>query len=604
MLSFSNRLKHHFLTYPKSNNHLFSIFVFAVFFLPYLISYHIGPIPSFFNEVFAIGLSSYLLFFLRSSTTDRYRFPFAGVGPLSLALILIVQAWITLPAYWDQRLTAVLILCWFSLMVFCFANLRNTGEKLLPSAAMGLFASALATTILILLQGFPNFLPFHPPAILVSPGANFGNMAQVNHAAALLALGCASGVLLLQQRRLSKAAAWVSLAGLLWGGMMTGSKGFVVYIITLVAIEVFFSMRKRGNKPPPKGLFLIIGIGVIIFYLIGYFLNLRGFIMLLHPALAFTERGPAMLHAWRLFVDHPFLGFGWSQFSYGVYLNSSLPDLPKMWALGLTLPNHCHNIIFQLLANAGFLGTAAALFTLVPLRWNLLIKDPNPIWQWLLSVFVVLALFSQWEYPLWYAYFLLPLALFVGFSSHTVEIAFRRHTRFFLLVIPLIITGFLVKHSWDYVKLTLSLEKINTPAFGEQTVATLTDLQRWSLFSSYVEWFCPGIMTPESSSTPEEQIATCERMLKTMPVAEAAYRIPLLYQQMNETSRASISLRQAYSAFPFDLKDYIDAFKQPQGTASDPIYQEAASLVSNQEIANEMWLKLIREVFEYKPILE
>lgn len=577
-------------------------FVFLTFFLPFLISYHIGPIPSFFNEAATIGLSSTLFLFLKRSPTNRYRIPLATLGPVLLALLLLIQAWISPPAYWDQRLIPVLILCWFSLMIFCFANFQKTAETLLTSAAWGLFTSAMASTVLIFLQSAPHLLPFRPPAILVSPGASFGNIAQVNHAAALLAMGCASGFFLIQQKRLPRATGWVSLVCLLWGGMMTGSKGFVVYIISLVTIAYWFFSRRTKGKRSPKCMFLLIGIGVVGFYLIGYLLNLRGFTMLLHPSLAFTERGPAMLHAWRLFIDHPFLGFGWSQFSYGVYLNSSLPDLPKMWALGLTLPNHCHNIVFQLLANVGFLGTIAALFTLIPLRWNSLIKDPNPIGQWLLSVFVVLALFSQWEYPLWYAYFLLPLALFVGFSSTSVEIPFKLVSRSFLLFVPLIMIVFLVKHSVDYVKLTLALEKINSPAFNEQTVATLADLQRRSLFSSYVEWFCPGILTPETTSSPEEQIATCERVQKTMPVAEAAYRIPHLYQQMNETTRAKAALKQAYSAFPFDLKDYIDFYKPPPSHNPDPFYQEVASLVANQEIANEIWSVLIREFFEYNSL--
>jgi hypothetical protein len=582
MTSLRKGLKHQFLTYPKRATPFLLGLGFVTFYLPYLISYHVGPIPSFLNEVTAIGFSSLFLLFLYRSRLGSYNFPFSAIGPVCLGAILILQALLCRPAYWDQRLVPFLILCWFSLLIFFFANLQEARERFLAAAAWGLFTGAITTTLVIFLQRFPGLLPFHPLAIFVSPGAGFGNIAQVNHAAALLAMGFASGILLIQQGQLPKIVCGISLASLLWGGVMTGSKGFVVYIITLLTICCWFFIRRKEGKTFLRKWILLVGVGGVLFLLIGYMTNMRGFVGLLLPAVAFRERGPAILHAWRLFTDDPVLGFGWSQFSYGVYLNSSLAELPKMWALGLTLPNHCHNIIFQLLATVGFLGATSALATFIPLRWKVLTKEPEPIWQWLLSVLVVLVLFSMWEYPLWYAYFLLPLALVLGVASKTVEVKVGVHARCYALLIPLIIAGFLVKHSTDYINLTVSLEKINAPEFDQNIVTTLGDLQRRTLFSSYVEWFCPGILTPENSSSPEGQIATCERMLKTMPVAEVAYRIPLLYQQMNESNKAVYALEQAYAAFPYELKDYVESFRLASCNRGGPLFEKAMGLIERQ----------------------
>jgi len=582
MTSLRKGLKHQFLTYPKRATPFLLGLGFVTFYLPYLISYHVGPIPSFLNEVTAIGFSSLFLLFLYRSRLGSYNFPFSAIGPVCLGAILILQALLCRPAYWDQRLVPFLILCWFSLLIFFFANLQEARERFLAAAAWGLFTGAITTTLVIFLQRFPGLLPFHPLAIFVSPGAGFGNIAQLNHAAALLAMGFASGILLIQQGQLPKIVGGISLASLLWGGVMTGSKGFVVYIITLLTICCWFFIRRKEGKTFLRKWILLVGVGGVLFLLIGYMTNMRGFVGLLLPAVAFRERGPAILHAWRLFTDDPVLGFGWSQFSYGVYLNSSLAELPKMWALGLTLPNHCHNIIFQLLASVGFLGATSALATFIPLRWKVLTKEPDPIWQWLLSVLVVLVLFSMWEYPLWYAYFLLPLALVLGVASKTVEVKVGVHARCYALLIPLIIAGFLVKHSSDYINLTVSLEKINTPEFDQKTVTTLGDLQRRTLLSSYVEWFCPGILTPENSSSPEGQIATCERMLKTMPVAEVAYRIPLLYQQMNESNKAVYALEQAYAAFPYELKDYVESFRLASCNRGGPLFEKAMGLIERQ----------------------
>jgi O-antigen ligase len=569
-LSFIKVLKHYFHGYPKSNNRSFSILIFAGFFLPFIVSYHVGPIPSFFNEVVAVGASSLLLIGLKPSSTGTWRFPLAAWGPLALGLCLILQASLDAPAYWNQRLLPFLVLCWVSMMIFVFANKDNGGHELSLSAATGLWAAAFVTSLLIFSQILSATFRFHIPAIFVSPGVGFGNVAQVNHAAALCAVGGASGIYLVQQNRITSKIGLTSLAAILWGGAMTGSKGFLVYVIALFCLWVRFGKKQFAVTASFRRLLLIAGCCVATFYLLGYWLNLRGFVGILHPSLAFNARGPAMQHAWHLFKEHPVLGFGWSQFAYGVYLNSQTESLPRMWALGLTFPNHCHNIVFQLLATVGLAGFIAVLLTFFPLRWADLLRRFTPESQWLIGIFLVLLLFSLWEYPLWYAYFLLPISLFLGKTSTTKNIRLHPLLRQTLCLIPFAVIGFLIKFSKDYTKLTLSLEKIGTPMFNEEIVNSLTDLQNESLFSSYVEWFCPGILTPESTSSPEEQIATCERMLKTMPVAEAAYRIPYLYQQMNETGRAKVALKQAYSAFPHDLRDYIDLFKPALSRDPDP----------------------------------
>ena len=67
MTSLRKGLKHQFPTYPNRATPFLLGLGFVTFYLPYLISYHVGPIPSFFNEVTAIGFSSLFLLFLYRS---------------------------------------------------------------------------------------------------------------------------------------------------------------------------------------------------------------------------------------------------------------------------------------------------------------------------------------------------------------------------------------------------------------------------------------------------------------------------------------------------------------------------------------------------------
>lgn len=601
-------LKSQFNAYPKGTNLFSPSLIFSVFCIPYVISYHIGPIPSFFNEVAAISLGSCLALFISSSLRDTFKIPLALCGPLLLAGLIIWQATLNPPAYWDQRIVPALVLAWFALMIFVFSNLEDLDPTYLDSAAWGLWAAALATSTVILAQKLGSLVPsLGIPAIFVSPatGGYYGNIAQVNHAAALLALGAASAVLLFQRKRINRVCIYFSLGFIFWAGTMTGSKGFLVYTVVLLILGLWFRRRTSTSRPQNKRgwpLLTIVALAMGVF-IVGYAINLRGFVGVLRPSLAFYERGPAMMHAWRQFVEHPWIGFGWSQYSYGVYLNSSAEGLPKMWVLGLTIPNHCHNLIFQLMAIAGGTGLVFAFCTFAPLRWRELFKDAGWNSFWLLGVLAVLLLFSQWEYPLWYSYFLLPLALVLGFSSRSITCKVTAFLKFVLLIVPIAINSFLLKHSMDYIRLTVSLERLNTTEFGKETVATLSDLQRHSLFPSYVEWFCPGILTPENVPL-NEQIATCERMLRTMPIPEAAYKIPLLFQRMNKPDQAILALEQAQSVFPFDLEDYLETFKSSPRKEKDLVYLRAISMVEQTKQCQAIWTTMMKEFYDFHLIDE
>ena len=81
------------------------------------------------------------------------------------------------------------------------------------------------------------------------------------------------------------------------------------------------------------------------------------------------------------------------------------------------IADHCHNIFLQLLTETGVVGTTLACAGVFGWMLNFLRRDESAEWWWVFSVFTVLGMHSVWEYPLWYAFFLVPFGLVIGIGA-------------------------------------------------------------------------------------------------------------------------------------------------------------------------------------------
>ncbi len=239
-------------------------------------------------------------------------------------------------------------------------------------------------------------------------GRHFANMAQPNQLASLLLLGvlaCGWGF----QRRVlwPRTATWIA-AFLLFGVAMTGSRtGFLN-----VALLVVSTMIWRRVGPSPKFLQVVLGLGV--FFVASAFLVPVLNDLFWDGASPFGRpaSGDPRWTAWVMFMKaalhQPLLGFGWGQLAYAQFLM-----LDERIALGGSFLQ-AHNVILDLILWNGIpIGLAIAAF-LAWWFWTM-VRHINSFQQWvLLSFLMVLGVHAMLEYPLQYAYFLLPAGLVMG----------------------------------------------------------------------------------------------------------------------------------------------------------------------------------------------
>jgi O-antigen ligase len=123
-------------------------------------------------------------------------------------------------------------------------------------------------------------------------------------------------------------------------------------------------------------------------------------------------------NALRLVAENPWTGVGWGNFNFA-WTFSPFPDRPVAFF------DHTHNLPLQLAVEIGLPATAAVLASLgwalwrARRAWNAPLGDIDPTSvdaaaRAALAMLALLAVHSQLESPLWYAYFLLPAAWALG----------------------------------------------------------------------------------------------------------------------------------------------------------------------------------------------
>jgi hypothetical protein len=252
-------------------------------------------------------------------------------------------------------------------------------------------------------------------------GRAVGNLRQPNHLATLLMWSVVAVVPLIESRRDVATSAWRVATGslftlLLFGVVLSGSRTGLVGVAVLVAWGLFDARLSRLSRA------LLIASPLICaasWWLLELLSAAQGPDAHLGAATRIGESDPSggRFAIWRdtlaLIAQNPWLGVGFGEFNFAW----SLTPFPQRHHAFF---DHTHNLPLQLMVE---LGIPLALVVLALLGWGL--------WQAfdrtrrvegfegsaLRAAFVMvllMALHSQLEYPLWYAYFLLPTAFAWG----------------------------------------------------------------------------------------------------------------------------------------------------------------------------------------------
>ncbi|KVW33725.1 polymerase [Burkholderia ubonensis] len=400
--------------------------------VPYAITNHTYPIPTFYSEFSALALylllgASVILLVRTSRPATPFAAPAAFAAPLGFAAVLVAQVALMPLRVPSMNWLAVGYLG--AALVAMQAGYALAREQLAEAAARimagalligGVFAVFCQVVQLFRLESVLSpFVVVYNIAVERRP---YGNMAQANHLATYIAFALAGALYLVQTRRLA-VWAWLMLSVVLSGGLaLTVSRGPWLQVAVMVVAGFWMArVESRGKPGAPANVrarawlmpvllaavFVAVN-GAVRWANLHYHLNLAvsaaermrdaGQIA---PRLALWKYGLAM------FREHSLLGVGWGEFpSHQFALARALG--------GVEIANNSHDIFIDLLAKSGLLGLGVLVVTLVLWFVRALRAPQTSTRVFGFALVGVLLMHALVEYPQQYMFFLLPVMFVIG----------------------------------------------------------------------------------------------------------------------------------------------------------------------------------------------
>ncbi|MBR8314487.1 O-antigen ligase C-terminal domain-containing protein [Burkholderia dolosa] len=411
-------------TFPRS----LSLVALAVaLIVPYAITHHTYPIPTFYSEFSAlvlyllVGLSVVLL--VRTGrSAEPFAAPAAFVAPLGFAAVLIAQV-----ALLPLKVPSMNWLAVGYLGVALVA--MQAGYALAREGLVDAVARMMAGALLVggvfavgcqIVQLFHVESAVSPFVVVYNIAVDrrpYGNMAQANHLATYIAFALAGALYLVQTRRLA-VWAWVVLSIVLSTGLaLTVSRGPWLQVAVMVVAGLWMAWLESRRAPGNRRAWLMpvaLAVAFVAVNVAVRWANLHFHLNLaesaaermrdagqIAPRLALWKYGLAM------FREHPLLGVGWGEFPWHQFA------LVRTLG-GVEIANNSHDIFIDLLAKSGLVGLGVLVVTLVAWFVRALRAPQSSTRVFGFALIGILLMHALVEYPQQYMFFLLPAMFVIG----------------------------------------------------------------------------------------------------------------------------------------------------------------------------------------------
>jgi O-antigen ligase len=381
----------------------------------WLVADHYYPWLSAWQEGAALALMALAAMAHRAAG----RLPAAWAAALAVALLSAVAQWLSGHLLYggDALMTALY------LGVFAGAMVMGSSLPVQPTAlrlpalewlAAGTVAGAIASVGVALSQ-WTAVHGFFIAGVTLPPGGRpSGNVAQPNHLCTIIFLGLCSLAYLREARRVGRLGFWAGAAFLVLGMVMSGSRTGWLQAGALLALVLATQDRAalRVRAASVLGLLAIYVALTLAWPAINDALLLSG-----NRAVGEQLQGGVRFPLWMAMFDaigrQPLWGYGWQQVASAQI--AVAVDHPAVYYLF----EHSHNLVLDLLLWAGVPvgGTIIALAAWALWRQLRALTDARAVW--LMAGVLGVLMHAMLEYPLEYAYFLIPTGLALG-AAHAL----------------------------------------------------------------------------------------------------------------------------------------------------------------------------------------
>lgn len=537
------------------NNHALSLLA-ACLVLSYLLPFHVTPFRAFFNDWFAIlGIVIVLAYFLEDKSVS-IQLPWIAIIPFGLAMVIALQTTMgMLSENWDALLpVAYFIVATVAILLGANISARPSGAaKLCMALAIAHLFAGVLSVVIASLQFIGAEIPFAPFMMLMLHTAGsemrpFANVGQPNTLALLFCISIASAWWLFQAGRIKSGVAIGAVVCLLFGLVLTQSRiGWI--IMPLFA----FTLRYWRGKVGPRSIsgWLIVGLLLSYFALVSVLpliasaFNVSVDSPVSHAVGTRSERMALFEEALKISLAHPWFGAGWFQFG------------PQQIMAGLDFPtsmysHYAHNIVLNFAAELGWPITILVFGVLAFWFVRSCISRPVSIEVgFSMLFFLAVLVHSLVEYPLWYAFVLLPVSLLIGlvhreqFGATTKVLS-----RHYLLVLVFLMASGLVAVGMDYRRVVAGFQEIEFEALGITWNKAATRQPGVTVFPYMFDYFRFLGMTVHTQMS-QEEIAFMERVTKRFGGALMLARMSQVYAmngREDDAVNSALTVRRLHGA--------------------------------------------------------
>lgn len=384
--------------------------------LSWLLVNHPMPWTGFYSDALAAIVFWVVFLIVLARQGKSVSVPVLFVGCLAAALL----PWLQFGAgeiyfFGTAWIQSLYLLGFASAVLLGYEWERSAEGQCLDFLFLAIVMAAIFSVTIQLIQ----WMAFDIGSILIlQPGrARYdANLGQPNQLASLLLLGACGIAWGYARGFLRVSVSVLLLVYLLTGVALTGSRTAWINVAGLALFLPLF-WRERRPKHLRFTLFALAG------YFFAFTLSLPALNhWLLGGAAALREASdPLRLVIWQIFakavINGPFFGYGWGQSIAAALLNPAYPDQ--------TVLSYAHNLFIDLMVYNGLLIGGLISVGMIYIFWSFLKHIQRPEATIPFASAAVLLVHAMLEYPLHYAYFLLPFGMFVGilgFHSHVREI--------------------------------------------------------------------------------------------------------------------------------------------------------------------------------------
>ncbi|KNZ33392.1 MAG: hypothetical protein AD742_06835 [Methylibium sp. NZG] len=394
--------------------------------LPTLLAHNLAPSATFFNQAIALSGWGLWLVVLAAAVLER-PMPLLGspgLKALLVALALLLLAALASPLWtsqpWALAMSAAGLLCAAALAAWVGASLQTAGlgAPAFRAFCIALLVAGVLSSLIALIQVYaPQWADGDWIARSGTPGRAVGNLRQPNHLCSLLLWGVVAVVWLSEVKALRRGVAAGIAVVLMFAVVLTSSRSGVVGAV-LLALWGALDRRLPGR----------VRIALLLAP-VAYALLWAGAAALAHAGeqvflgeKRFSGAGDISSSRFGIWANtlaligaHPWVGVGFGEFNFAWTL-TPFPGRPVAFF------DHAHNLPLHLAAE---LGLPLAALVLGLLGWALWgawragwpgrgAATAAPHLRAAFVMVLMILLHSLLEYPLWYAYFLLPAAFVLG----------------------------------------------------------------------------------------------------------------------------------------------------------------------------------------------